>query len=93
MKMKTLDLIKKVEKLNKVNKELGFEDTVVYFQLVWRYGRCETVTTAKGFKKVVKDYIEETQNEILNTELTKEDKFVYKINDEFHINLYKERIW
>lgn len=89
--MKTLDLVKKVEKLNKDNMELGFDDTTLNLQLVPRYGRSETITTVKEFKEVIKDYIDEVQEEILNKELIKEDKFTYIINDELYVNLYKER--
>lgn len=89
--MKIIELVKEVEKINKESKELGFDDATMYIQFVPKYGRTEDIATTRDFKNIMKDLIDEEAEKIKNIDLVKKDKFTYIINEEYHLNLYKER--
>lgn len=79
------DLIKKVEKANKINEELGTGEKA-NLVLVHRYDKPIRIYNVKDIKKITDFYIEECSNGIINNELERTEKFLYKIiNTEFEI--------
>lgn len=83
--MKVVELIKKIEKVNEINKEFGFNE--VKAEVSVSDCNYRTIKTMKEFKQLIKDegwQVEE--KEVLDkTELTEVDKNDYRLNEKYYI--------
>ena len=70
------ELMKKIELLNKLNKELGI-NRKYYLILVQKYGRPFYFFNKKDFKDIKEVFIDEVANHLLNDALIKEDNYYY----------------
>lgn len=91
--MTLIELIKKIEKLNKINNDLELEEKKLMIEVNDYYLDYE-VKTMKDLNKIVKEYEwEEEEKEVLNTkELKKVGKDEYQLNETYYIGQYDSRI-
>ena len=83
--MNLKELMTKIDKLNKINKDLDFDD---YYYLVVssRYDKPIYIYNKKDINKIKKEYIDRVADMLINEELQKEEKYLYVI-DEYEIRI------
>lgn len=86
--MKLQDLLKKINKLNELNNEIGVEDRKYFIVVKEKFGKPICVYTKKDFKTLEEYYVKGIYNSIINSELTQNDKFIYSVpNTEVEIQI------
>jgi len=86
--MTLIELIKKIEKLNKANRELDFEEKTISLKIK-DYTEYE-IKTMKDLKKMMKEENwEQEEQEVLETkQLNKVDSYEYTLNEIYYIGDY-----
>ena len=73
-------LIKKIEKINELHKELELYDKY-YLVVSSKYETPIYIYKSKDLKIIEEVYINEISNKIINNEIIKEERYMYKITD------------
>lgn len=87
--MNLLKLLGKIEKLNKLNNELGI-DTQYYLPLYSRYDRPIYLYKVKDISRIKDKYINELSEVLIHNEIIKSDAYVYDIDtncEKFYLHL------
>ena len=77
--MKLQDLLKKINKLNELNDEIGTEDRKYFIVVEEKFSQPIYVYTKKDFKKLEEYYIKDIYNNIISSELVQDEKFTYNV--------------
>ena len=86
--MKLENLLKKINKLNELNGEIGVEDKKYFLVVEEKFSQPIYVYTKKDFKKLEEYYIKDIYNNIINSELVQDEKFTYNVpNTEVKIQI------
>jgi hypothetical protein len=83
--MNLKELISKIDKLNKMNNELDFDDKY-YLVVCGRYDKPVYIYNKKDIRKIKEYYIDSISNMLINKELKKEEKYLYVI-DEYEVRI------
>ena len=78
--MSLKELIKKIEKINKLNAELYF-DKKYYLVVSEKYSKLIYIHNSKDLKSITDYYETKVANTILNDELIKEENYFYKVGE------------
>lgn len=87
--MTLIELIKKIEKLNKINRDLELDEKKLVIEVNDYYLSYE-VKTIKDLNKIIKEYEwEDEEKEVLNTkELKKVGKDEYQLKEIYYIGQF-----
>lgn len=87
--MNLKELIKKIDKINKMNKDLDFN--IKYYLVVYnRFFRSIYIYKSRDLKEITDYYIEDISSQLINGELLKEERYLYTTtinNEKYNIRI------
>lgn len=87
--MNLKELIKKIDKINKMNKDLDF-NIKYYLVIENRFFHSIYIFNSKDLKKITDYYTECVSSQLINSELLKEERYLYTItinNEKYDIRI------